>query len=71
VLTHYRLQQYGHDTVFADTLWARLADQARYTVRSVAVGAGTARTSALVQLAGPRRGARLAGDRRRPRRAGA
>jgi len=58
VLTHYRLQQYGHDTVFADTLWARLADQARYTVRSVAVGAGTARTSALVQLAG--RGAALA-----------
>jgi Fe-S cluster assembly protein SufD len=58
VITHYRLQQYGHDTVFADTLWARLADQARYTVRSVAVGAGTARTSALVQLAG--RGAALA-----------
>jgi Fe-S cluster assembly protein SufD len=58
VLTHYRLQQYGHHMVFADTLWARLAEQARYTVRSVAVGAGTARTSALVQLAG--RGAALA-----------
>jgi Fe-S cluster assembly protein SufD len=57
-LTHYRLQQYGHDTLFADTLWAQLAEQARYTVRSVAVGAGTARTSALVQLAG--RGAALA-----------
>jgi Fe-S cluster assembly protein SufD len=52
VLSHYRLQQYGRETVFADTLWARLADQARYTVRSVAVGAGTARTSARVQLAG-------------------
>ncbi|HEY2416706.1 MAG TPA: SufD family Fe-S cluster assembly protein [Steroidobacteraceae bacterium] len=51
-LTHYRLQQYGQGTVFADTLWAHLAEQARYTVRSVAVGAGTARTSALVQLAG-------------------
>ena len=52
VLTHYRLQQYGQDTLFADTLWAHLAEQARYTVRSVAVGAGTARTSALVQLTG-------------------
>ena len=58
VLTHYRLQQYGRDTLFADTLGARLADQARYTHRSVAVGAGTARTSARVQLAG--RGAALA-----------
>ena len=57
-LTHYRLQQYAPGTVFADTLWARLADQARYTVRSVAVGAGTARTSAHVQLDG--RGAALA-----------
>jgi Fe-S cluster assembly protein SufD len=56
-LTHYRLQQYARDTVFADTLWARLADRARYTCRSVSVGAGTARTSARVQLAG--RGAAL------------
>jgi len=58
VLTHYRLQHYGRHTLFADNLWARLAEQARYTVRSVAVGAGTARTSARVQLAG--RGAALA-----------
>jgi Fe-S cluster assembly protein SufD len=58
VFTHYRLQHYGRQTVFADNLWARLADQARYTVRSVAVGAGTARTSARVQLAG--RGASVA-----------
>ncbi len=58
VLTHYRLQQYAPGTVFADTLWAHLSDQARYSVRSVAVGAGTARTSAHVQLAG--RGAALA-----------
>jgi Fe-S cluster assembly protein SufD len=57
VLSHYRLQHYGRETAFADTLWARLAEQARYTVRSVAVGAGTARTSARVQLAG--RGAAL------------
>jgi Fe-S cluster assembly protein SufD len=56
-LTHYRLQQHARETLFADTLWARLADQARYRVRSVAVGAGTARTSAHVQLAG--RGAAL------------
>jgi Fe-S cluster assembly protein SufD len=58
LLTHYRLQQYAPGTVFADTLWAHLSDQARYSVRSVAVGAGTARTSAHVQLAG--RGAALA-----------
>ncbi len=66
-LTHYRLQQCRRDTLFSDTLGARLAEQARYTVRQVAVGAGSARTSAGVQLAG--RGAALAwaGDRRRPR----
>ena len=57
-LTHYRLQQHRRDTVFADTLGARLAEQARYTVRSVALGGGTARTSAGVKLAG--RGATLA-----------
>ena len=44
--------------MFADTLGARLAEQARYTVRPVALGGGTARTSAGVQLAG--RGATLA-----------
>jgi Fe-S cluster assembly protein SufD len=57
-LTHYRLQQYGRDTVFIDTLSAQIAERARYAVRSVAVGAGSARTSARVQLAG--RGATLA-----------
>lgn len=58
VLNHYRLQQYGRDTVFIDTLSAQLGERARYAVRSVAVGAGSARTSARVQLAG--RGASLA-----------
>jgi Fe-S cluster assembly protein SufD len=57
-LTHYRLQQCRRDTVFTDTLSARLSERARYTVRSIAVGAGSARTSADVQLAG--RGAALA-----------
>jgi Fe-S cluster assembly protein SufD len=58
VLNHYRLQQYGRDTVFIDTLSALIGERARYAVRSVAVGAGSARTSARVQLAG--RGASLA-----------
>ena len=58
VLNHYRLQQYGRDTVFIDTVSAQLGERARYAVRSVAVGAGSARTSARVQLAG--RGASLA-----------
>jgi Fe-S cluster assembly protein SufD len=58
VLNHYRLQQYGRDTVFIDTLSAQIGERARYAVRSVAVGAGSARTSARVQLAG--RGASLA-----------
>jgi Fe-S cluster assembly protein SufD len=57
-LTHYRLQQCPRQTVFADTLYARLEERARYAVRSVSVGAGSARTSARVQLAG--RGATLA-----------
>lgn len=57
-LTHYRLQQCARQTLFADTLSARLEEHARYAVRSVAVGAGSARTSARVQLAG--RGATLA-----------
>jgi Fe-S cluster assembly protein SufD len=57
-LTHYRLQQYGRDTIFIDTLSAQIGERARYAVRSVAVGAGSARTSARVQLAG--RGATLA-----------
>lgn len=51
-LTHYRLQQHSLESVFADTLWAKLDERARYTQRSVAIGAATARTSARVQLAG-------------------
>ncbi len=57
-LSHYRLQQCGRETLFIDTLAARVAEQAHYAVRSVAVGAGTARTSATVELQG--RGASLA-----------
>lgn len=56
-LMHYRLQQCGPRTAFADTLDARLADQASYSVRQVAIGAGSARTSAQVRLSG--RGAAL------------
>jgi Fe-S cluster assembly protein SufD len=51
-LTHYRLQQCGAQTVFTDTLSARLAEAASYSVRQVAIGAASARTSALVRLAG-------------------
>jgi Fe-S cluster assembly protein SufD len=56
-LTHYRLQQCGPHTVFTDTLSAQLAEDANYSVRQVAIGAASARTSAQVQLAG--RGAAL------------
>src|ERR1700686_4076105 len=56
-LMHYRLQQCGVHTVFTDTLSAQLADEASYSVRQVAIGAGSARTSAQVRLAG--RGAAL------------
>lgn len=51
-LLHYRLQQCGQAIAFADTLAARLAEDARYEVRQVAIGAGSARTSAQVRLAG-------------------
>lgn len=51
-LTHYRLQQCGGHTVFTDTLSAQLAEDASYSVRQVAIGAASARTSAQVQLAG-------------------
>jgi len=51
-LMHYRLQQCGAQTVFTDTLSARLAEAASYSVRQVAIGAASARTSALVRLAG-------------------
>jgi len=56
-LMHYRLQQCGPRTAFADTLDARLAEQASYSVRQVAIGAASARTSAQVRLSG--RGAAL------------
>jgi Fe-S cluster assembly protein SufD len=56
-LTHYRLQQCAPGTAFFDTLTATLEQDAAYTVRSVAVGAGTARTSAEIRLQG--RGAAL------------
>ncbi|MFI4914273.1 MAG: SufB/SufD family protein [Steroidobacterales bacterium] len=56
-LTHYRLQQCAAGTVYIDSLRAHLQDEAAYHVRSVAVGAGTARSSATVRLAG--RGAAL------------
>jgi Fe-S cluster assembly protein SufD len=51
-LTHYRLQQCGVHTMFTDTLSAQLTDEASYSVRQVAIGAASARTSAQVQLAG-------------------
>jgi Fe-S cluster assembly protein SufD len=57
-LTHYRLQQCHRDCVFSDSVAARLEQQSRYAVRSIAIGGGSARTSASVQLAG--RGAALA-----------
>jgi Fe-S cluster assembly protein SufD len=56
-LTHYRLQQADARCVVSDTLSASLAEQSHYTVRCVAVGGGSARTSARVELAG--RGAQL------------
>ncbi|MFI4869162.1 MAG: SufB/SufD family protein [Steroidobacterales bacterium] len=51
-LIHYRLQQCGVHTAFTDTLSAQLADEASYSVRQVAIGAASARTSARVRLAG-------------------
>ena len=51
-LLHYRLQQCGQAVAFADTLAARLDEEARYEVRQVAIGAGSARTSAQVRLVG-------------------
>lgn len=51
-LLHYRLQQCGTQTVFADTLDAQLADEASYSVRQVSIGAASARTSAQVRLSG-------------------
>jgi Fe-S cluster assembly protein SufD len=51
-LAHYRLQQCGPETLFCDTLTARLHDDAHYRVRQVAVGASAGRTSARIRLAG-------------------
>lgn len=56
-LTHYRLQHSDPHCVLSDTLSAHLDAQARYSVRSVAVGGGSARTSGSVALSG--RGAAL------------
>jgi Fe-S cluster assembly protein SufD len=51
-LDHYRLQQCGTRALWSDTLSARLHSDARYRVRQIGLGAATARTSALVTLAG-------------------
>jgi Fe-S cluster assembly protein SufD len=56
-LQHYRLQQYGGQIAFSDTLSASLEAGATYSAHQVSIGAGTARTSAQVQLRG--RGASL------------
>jgi Fe-S cluster assembly protein SufD len=51
-LNHYRLQHCGAQVAFTDSLDVELAEQAEYSVRQVALGAGSARTSARVRLAG-------------------
>jgi Fe-S cluster assembly protein SufD len=51
-LSHYRLQQCGPQVAFTDSLDVELAEQAEYSVRQIALGAGSARTSAQVRLAG-------------------
>ena len=51
-LMHYRLQQCGIHIAFTDTLAAQLAEEASYSVRQVAIGAASARTSAQVRLSG-------------------
>jgi Fe-S cluster assembly protein SufD len=56
-LNHYRLQQCDRSTVLFETLTATLGADSRYDVRSIALGGGTARTSALLKLQG--RGAQL------------
>lgn len=52
VLDHYRLQQCAEDVLFLDTLLATLDAGAAWNVRSAACGAASARSTALVQLAG-------------------
>ncbi|HEX4023389.1 MAG TPA: SufD family Fe-S cluster assembly protein [Steroidobacteraceae bacterium] len=51
-LQHYRLQQYGPDIVFSDSLSARVQQDASYRVRQIVIGADSTRTSADVRLAG-------------------
>jgi Fe-S cluster assembly protein SufD len=51
-LQHYRIQNLGTRSVFYDTLSVQLAESARYRVCQVALGAATARTSALLRLQG-------------------
>jgi Fe-S cluster assembly protein SufD len=51
-LTHYRVQQCGEHVAFSDSLDVRVAEQAQYRVRHVALGAHAARTSARVRLGG-------------------
>ncbi|MGH8206702.1 MAG: SufD family Fe-S cluster assembly protein, partial [Steroidobacteraceae bacterium] len=51
-LQHYRLQQYGPNTVFYDSLSARVQQDAGYRVRQIVVGADCTRTGAEVRLAG-------------------
>jgi Fe-S cluster assembly protein SufD len=51
-MNHYRLQQCGAQVAFTDTLDVRVAEQAEYRVRQIALGAHSARTSARVRLAG-------------------
>jgi Fe-S cluster assembly protein SufD len=51
-LSHYRLQQCGPQTLFSDTVSAEIGEDASYSVRQIAIGAATARTSARIRLNG-------------------
>jgi Fe-S cluster assembly protein SufD len=51
---HYRIQQTGARAIWFDTLTARLSENARYQLHSVNLGGISARSTALVQLAGER-----------------
>jgi Fe-S cluster assembly protein SufD len=57
-VTHYRVQQAGARATWIDTLCATVAQDARYTVHAVNLGALSARSTVHVQLAGS--GAELA-----------
>jgi Fe-S cluster assembly protein SufD len=52
-LDHYRLQQCAEDVLFLDTLTGEAASGARWNVRTADCGAATARSTALLRLAGP------------------